>query len=323
MSSDSYHYHNKTNEVQERIIGEYCGDEPGPLLVVFGAMHGNEPAGVKALDLVMKMLEVESITNPKFSFKGKMIALVGNCLAFHKKRRFMDHDLNRSWTDEIVDQSLTDEEDNLTCEQQEIKEIMHLLKREVETYQPSQLIVLDLHTTSSHGGIFSIATDDPMSLSIAKELHAPVILGMLDGIKGTSMHYFRGTNFGIPTTSLAFESGQHNDTISVRRAIAAVINCLRTLGCVAPDDVENVHDAILIEFSEGLPKVSELVTKHSIAKGDSFEMLPNFKSFDVVHKGQHLANNIHGPIHCPADGRILMPLYQKQGEDGFFIIKDA
>jgi succinylglutamate desuccinylase len=51
-------------------------------------------------------------------------------------------------------------------------------------------------------------------------------------------------------------------------------------------------------------------------------MLPGFKNFDAIEKNQILAKNKHGDILAPYSGYILMPLYQKQGEDGFFIISE-
>jgi len=85
-----------------RIIGDHIGDHHGPLLIVFGAMHGNEPAGVRALEMVFKMLEVEPITNPSFQFSGKLIGLIGNLQAYQKKVRFIDKDLNRSWKPDLI-----------------------------------------------------------------------------------------------------------------------------------------------------------------------------------------------------------------------------
>ncbi|HHH52503.1 MAG TPA: succinylglutamate desuccinylase, partial [Bacteroidetes bacterium] len=67
-----------------RIIGEYTGNERGPLVILFGNMHGNEPAGTKAIDLMIKMIEVEPVTNPKFKFKGKILGLIGNLEATKK-----------------------------------------------------------------------------------------------------------------------------------------------------------------------------------------------------------------------------------------------
>ena len=54
----------------------YGGEQSGPSLLVFAGLHGNEPAGIKALQLVHKMLEVEPITNPSFDFKGEIIGPV-------------------------------------------------------------------------------------------------------------------------------------------------------------------------------------------------------------------------------------------------------
>lgn len=305
----------------KRIIGSYSGQEKGPMLICFGGMHGNEPAGIEALKLMIKMLEVEPITNPEFIFKGRILALRGNLKAIQENKRFIKKDLNRQWTKENVKRIFSASEEDLDAEDLEIKELLTVIEKEVETYNPEKLIILDLHTTTAFGGIFSIATNDPESLEIAIELHAPVILGLLDGIKGTSLHYFNDENFKPKTTAVCFESGQHNEQLSINRAIAAITNCLRTIGCVQASHIENVHDNLLKEYSDGLPKVSELIECHSIQEGDEFRMLPDFKNFQKVAKGQVLAKDRKGDIYASEDGRILMPLYQKQGEDGFFLIR--
>ena len=79
--------------------------------------------------------------------------------------------------------------------------------------------------------------------------------------------------------TVTFESGQHDDPLSVNRAIAAIINCLRTIGCVRAEDVENRHDALLIESSRHLPKVAELIMCHRIKPGDDFVMRPGYENF--------------------------------------------
>jgi succinylglutamate desuccinylase len=35
-----------------------------------------------------------------------------------------------------------------------------------------------------------------------------------------------------------------------------------------------------------------------------------------------LATDKNGDITTPTDGFLLMPLYQKQGEEGFFVVRD-
>jgi len=78
----------------QRRIGSYEGSENEILFICFGAMHGNEPAGLRAIELVLKMLEIEPIKNPDFKFKGKFVGLIGNLEALKTKQRFLKKDLN-------------------------------------------------------------------------------------------------------------------------------------------------------------------------------------------------------------------------------------
>lgn len=304
-----------------RIIGRHTGKEKGPLLIVFGAMHGNEPAGVKALDLMFKMLEVEPITNPAFEFRGRLLGLRGNLKAMQRNKRFIEKDLNRQWTKDNIARIKQTPAIELQNEDLEIKEILEIVESEIAAYDPHKVIVLDFHTTTAYGGIFSIPTDDPESVRIAAELHAPVIKGLLGGVKGTSLHYFRTENFDREMVPICFESGQHQELLSVNRAIAALTNCMRTIGCVQSEHIENQHDSILMEYSKGLPKIAELVDVHSIKVGDEFEMAPGYTNFQKIKKGEVLAKDKNGSIRAIEDGLILMPLYQKQGDDGFFLIR--
>lgn len=307
----------------ERIIGKYQGVTKGPLLICIGGMHGNEPAGVRAIDLMSKMLEVEPITNPAFEFNGTFLGLIGNTRAFEQKKRFLTRDMNRMFNVDSIKHIRATDESELHSEELEIKELLDCIDKHIEEVKPERVILLDLHTTSSSGGIFSIATSDTKSIDIAMELHAPVIVGMLEGIKGTTLHYFNDRNFSTPITPVTFESGQHQEELSINRAIAAITNCMRTIGSIRAEDVENRHDKILIEYSKDLPKVVNLVERYSIKPEDHFKMLPDYKNFQAIKKGEVLATSKNGDIQASVDGRILMPLYQKQGEEGFFIVQEV
>ena len=52
-------------------------------------------------------------------------------------------------------------------------------------------------------------------------------------------------------------------------------------------------------------------------------MNPGFANFDRIDRGEELAHDIRGVITSEMDGRILMPLYQGQGDAGFFIGKEV
>ena len=196
-------------------------------------------------------------------------------------------------------------------------------RQEIKDYQPTQLVFLDLHTTTATGGIFVVVTDDPPSIEIGKQLHAPVIKGLLNGIQGTILHYFNSDNFSIPTSAICFEAGQHYDPKSVNRSIAAIIACLRGMGCVNPDHIENQHDKVLIEYGKNLPPLCELIYTYAIPAGDQFKMRPGYLNFQPLKKGEVIADNKQGPISVQEDCLMLMPLYQEQGEDGFFLIREV
>ncbi len=308
-------------ELPERIIGSYDAGLPGPLVIILGGMHGNEKAGVNALTILFNLLSLEPIHNRDFKFRGRLIGLRGNRRALAEGRRFINNDLNRQWTKEHVEFVLQTPKSLLKEEDLEQREILELIHEEVRSYQPSRLVVLDLHTTTASGGIFSIATDDPNSISLGVNMYAPVVKGMLNGIHGTTLHYFVSENFPCQTIPITFESGQHANPRSAKRALAAIVNLLRSEGCVSPDAVETKHDELLRNYCIGLPKVVEMLYVHRVYEEDRFVMKPGYCNFQSVEEGEILAKDRNGYIKAQEEGLILMPLYQKQGEDGFFIVR--
>lgn len=308
---------------QKHIIGRFVGEEPGPLFLCIAGMHGNERAGVEALETVFALLDREPLVNPDFKYNGRLLGIIGNWRAYSEGKRFIVKDLNRQWTQENVQRIRNATPSELDSEDQDLLEIHRLVEAEIAACQPTHMVLLDLHTTSATGGIFAIATDDPESIRIATGLHAPVVTGLMRGIRGTTLHYFTKENFGVPMAGAAFEAGQHEDPLSVNRSIAAIINCMRSICAVCAEDVEHRHDEILQEYSKNLPKIAEIIKVHSIMEGDDFTMRPGYRNFQHVSKGELLAHDRHGEIRSPADALILMPLYQPQGSDGFFLVKQV
>jgi succinylglutamate desuccinylase len=313
----------------QRIIGQYDGDKHGDLIIAIGAIHGNEPAGVQALQLLFDMLQKEPLRNATFKFNGRLVGLIGNIQALERQKRFVKKDLNRQLTTENIDKirkNRTTESFERTPQYEalfediELIELIETIENQLVIYKPKRLIILDLHTTSADGGIFSIVSDDPESVALAETLHAPVVLGMIDSVGGSTLHYFTEQNMGVPTIAVAFESGKHDDLYSTRRAVAWLIHALRSVGSIATYDVENRHEIILKNYSNSLPKTVQLIGSHPISASDEFKMFGNFRNFQPVRKGDILAHDRHGAIVAPQDCRVLMPLYQTQGSDGFFLV---
>jgi succinylglutamate desuccinylase len=314
-------------KVDERVIGQFIGQEEGPLVIAIAATHGNEPAGVAALTEVFRMLEEEARAVPDFFFKGQITGLIGNLTAYKAGQRFIDKDLNRIWNPEFVDGLLKKPIDELQNEEQELVQLLLKIRSLINQSRAKHLIIIDLHTTSAEGGIFSIPLeDDQESIQLAATIHAPVVLGLLKGLSGTLMHYASGNHFlceGLPekVCCVAFEAGQHFDPLSVNRSISAVISILRATACIGQEDVDHQHDDILLAYTADLPKLTRIMYVHHIGPDDHFTMHAGYVNFQPVHKGEQLAIAHNGPVFAPQEGLILMPLYQPKGTDGFFIVE--
>lgn len=76
-----------------RILGEIHGSQNGPTVIFIGGIHGNEPAGVHALNHVFNELKGRDA-----SIRGSIYALSGNLGALERGVRFQTEDLNRLWS---------------------------------------------------------------------------------------------------------------------------------------------------------------------------------------------------------------------------------
>lgn len=307
-----------------RTINALTGDEHGALLIVIGQMHGNEPAGTQALERVFAAIANEYAQHADFKVKGRLVGVVGNRLAAEKGVRFINFDLNRSWTNDNIALAKQERPHYSLPEWAELDELAQLVETEIATYQPSKTVILDIHTTSASGGIYAIPQDwDAESIALSTQLKVPVILKILDGVLGTALHYFNASNPAWPhrnTYSMAFECGQHTEPESVDNATSGIINCMRSLGMIAGSHVEQKHDDLLARLSKDLPPLTTIIYRHAITDADEFVMRPGYLNFQAVKKGEVLAHDRKGEVLCPEDGYILMPLYQKQGSDGFFLL---
>jgi succinylglutamate desuccinylase len=305
--------------MNERIVGRYDNKVKGPLLIAIGGIHGNEPAGIEAIKEVLRLLNEEPASNPGFQYSGAFIGIRGNLEAIRSQKRFINRDLNRMLTVEDTQRIRNTPHEHHTIEDKEIIELIEAIEKEIDDYQPDLTLVLDFHTTTADGGIFTICANDAKSRELALGLHAPVILGLSEGLIGTTIEYFNQPE--LNRFCIVFEAGQHSDPECVNRSVAAIINCMRHIGAVHPYDVDHRHDGLLISQSKGLPKMTRLLYHYKLYPGENFVMKPGYRNFQKITKGEPLASNESGIIYSPFDGLILMPKYQQQGEDGFFIVE--
>lgn len=299
-----------------REIGRYSGKQPGPLVICIGGIHGNEPAGVVALESVLKKLHESAPP-----FRGELIALAGNVKALNGGVRYQQRDLNRMWLPERVRQLKTQPlESGATDEEVEQSELLEIIEAALEHHR-GDVVFLDLHTTSSEGSPFAIISDTLINRRLALGLGVPIILGLEENLDGTILNYINE----LGHAAIGFEAGQHRSPSSLKNHEAAIWVTLEAAGCIKPYYIHELYELRqhLKRSASGVPRVMELRYRHGISEADDFTMQPGFFNFSHIAKDQLLAVDRRGKVTAPEDGLLFMPLYQKQGDDGFFLVREV
>ncbi|MFQ5413507.1 MAG: succinylglutamate desuccinylase/aspartoacylase family protein [Phycisphaerae bacterium] len=91
-----------------------------------------------------------------------------------------------------------------------------------------------------------------------------------------------------------------------------------TDGNACPVDLD-VQRERLSSAAAGVPRTLRMCYRHGITSADGFAMAPGYRNFQPVEGGDVLGHDRNGPVTAPRSGRLLMPLYQGLGHDGFFI----
>jgi succinylglutamate desuccinylase len=295
-----------------RRLGHVAGARPGPLLLVVAGIHGNEPAGVRALQRVLPELAALA---PRMT--GDVVALAGNLRALAANQRFLHDDLNRRWTQDEADRVRSGTPGPAAApEDHERAELLRELDAAIACAR-GPVYFLDLHTTSAEGIPFAMVSRQARLADFALQFPLPVIVGMLEQVHGVLLEYMRERGCAC----LGVEGGQHGSPRSMAHHQAVAWIAAMAAGLVAGEQLPALPAALklLDEARHGLPHVIEVEHRHAIAPGDQFAMEPGFANIQRIRAGQLLARDQRGAIHADRDGLLLLPLYQAKGDDGFFL----
>lgn len=294
-----------------RIIDHIQGKKGGPTVVFFGGVHGNETAGVFALNEVFK-----EIRSNKIPVNGEVYAIAGNLGALERKQRFQDEDLNRIWFEDRIERILNDR-DIKHREEVELAQLSRLLHSILDTGTPP-FYFMDLHTTSSDTSPFMVLNDSLLNRKFASNYPLPIILGIEEYLKGALLSYINELGY----VSLGFESGQHDDDRAVINCIGFIRYSLALTQSVnVPEEKRQRLKGALSRSSTAPHRFYEIYHQHDIAPQSNFSMSPGFINFQVVPKGRTLALVDGVQLKTTKKRRIFMPLYQKQGKEGFYFIR--
>jgi predicted deacylase len=295
-----------------RVLGDFRGAEDGPLVLAMGGIHGNEPAGIDALRRVFAALE-----RARPAMRGRLVGLAGNLRALESRTRFLDVDLNRAW--EAARMEGLEELEDGRAETREQKELLEVLRGLLADARHGAYFV-DLHTSSAEGEPFACIGDTIRNRRFARAFPVPIILGLEEQIDGALLEFLN--QHGLVT--LGFEGGQHDSEDAVDAHEAAVWRALVGAGCLAEGAMPEIEAARkhLEDSRHDLPQWLGIRYRHAITPEDGFRMRPGYRNFRRLVAGEVVAEDHQGPIEAHYRSRILLPLYQGKGDDGFFLALD-
>lgn len=299
----------------EHLIASIRGSLPGPTLLILGSIHGNEPAGVLAAGRVLARIQER-----RADLRGEVVLLRGNTRALERNVRYIDADLNRQWRADNARISKSGKCGppgmSEPVEQDELFEVL----KEVTNRAQGDVYFVDLHTTSAQGEPFATVGDTLRNRRFALNFPVTIVLGLEEQIDGTLLEYINH----LGAITMGFEAGQHEAITSVDHHEAVIWNATVATGNLRPEDVVELdHWRSVLKRASGGRRVVEVRHRHAIVPEDRFQMEPGFRNFQPVRRGQVLARDRSGEIRACETGLILLPLYQKLGDDGFFLGREV
>ena len=295
-----------------RIIGHLKGDSHGPTLIFFGGVHGNEPAGIRALENIFAILNSQ-----KTKLKGECYGIAGNLTALEKEVRFIDEDLNRIWLPHRMG-SLSSPDHTTSTEEAEMIALNRLIHQILET-APSPFYFIDLHTTSGETEPFIVMNDSLLNRRFTRHYPLPCILGIEEYLTGALLSYINDLGY----VAFGFESGQHDDRDAVTNAENFIWYTLGLTGFY-PVKKTNVDELKARLNTSHTPKrFFEIYYQHLITENEEFKMLPGFVNFQMVPKGLEIAISHGRTITTKGKRQLFMPLYQDKGYEGFYFIRSV
>ena len=309
----------------------FTGPNPGPRLIITGAVHGNETCGTQAIHRVL-----DDIENKRLSIASGSVTFVPitNPLAYARGERAGERNLNRNLYPVPQPVDFEDHVANWLCPL--------LAQHEV---------LLDLHSTRAHNPAFAMLGPENNSGALQpfthfdKERALARRLGVhrfVDGWLGTyakgverrvrdrdatgedaKQHNRLNTDprYGVGTTeymrsvggyAITLECGAHDDPSSPEVGYRAIVNTLAFLAISSspvPEQVERYEALRMVEVHD----------KNNA--GDTFSR--TWASFDPLRKGDLIATRQDGTrLFAEDDGCILFPdALAAPGNEWFYLTK--
>lgn len=243
--------------------------KPGPDVAIFAGIHGNEKAGVYALDELLLYLELGA---------GSVYLAYGNPPAIEQDVRFVGKNLNRCF----VPGSNGGEYEDLRA-----KELMTVLDKTDA--------LLDIHAFNDPEGEPFVICEEP-SLEIAQKMCVPIIsTNWADAEPGTADGYM----YALGKTAICLECGPV--CLSEEYAELAVVSAMQFLKHFDMVDV----DMAFSTSPKSIVRADHSVTRTS----QDYVLEPGFKNFQQLEEGQPICTQDGETYFATAGECIIFPRY--------------
>jgi len=295
------------NDHSDRLLGRYGSGTGGNTLIITADALDNENRGVAAVRKVLRTL-----TKMNIPFKGQLIGLAGNT-GSHKKNLLGEFNGSIS-----TDTSPNSQDEYLGYNRAE--EFVELIE-EFEKITTSDVYYFDLKTSSHSHVPYLCHSRNANCKAFASSFPFYKVMGLDAFITDHLGFYLHAKNYTCSTLKV----GRHPNYSAEQIHEAAIWWTLVQLGCLQDEDVpgflqhKEVLDGCLADEGK---RAFEVAFKYSIKEDEYFRMIPGYKNFQKIHAGEVLATSDGASVTSHWDGRIFMPLYHTQSNDGFFILKE-
>jgi succinylglutamate desuccinylase len=253
--------------------------EPGPRLVMFSGVHGDEVSGIHALE----KLFFDLFTEKRVLARGSLTLARGNEQAMAAERRYVKHNLNRLYREEYGPEIDRDSYEYRRA--QELKSILQHCD-----------YFLDFHSAPIAQEPFLVA--ERMAVEFYARLGIPRIMTgwsrfSAGAIGGDGENY--ANSHGAKSATL--ESGSHFDKRSNDVAYRAAVSLLSSL-------------EMLKEAEAQTPARAELFEMYAVVKKEhaDFRYAGEVQNFEHVAKGEAFAFANNAPLTVSEDSYLLIPM---------------
>lgn len=263
--------------------------KPGPHAAITALVHGNEVCGAHALDLLLREKFRPAI--------GKLTLIFCNVAAYLRfnpdepaTSRFVDEDMNRVWSTNVLDGERRSVELNRA--------------REIEPLIAEIDLLLDLHSMQQPSPPLMLSGPLAKGREFAARIGVPTTVVADEGHKaGVRMRDYGG--FADPASeknALLVECGQHWEQSS--RAVA-IETMLRFLNAIGQADARLLaqHGIDARPPAQRFVEVTDAITIES----DAFQFVQPYTGLECIPaKGTVIAHDGAKPIATPYDDCVLI-----------------